>query len=171
MQQNPYAAPSAGYAPPQGGAQAGSTENYEFNAVENETIAKLAKRARIWGVVSAIGGALACLGSLGGTLAAGVGMTSIPDKDVATLMGVFVLGGLIALAWSAARLVIGLRYISAGKNLDLVVTTEGNDVALAVDATENMGKAFWLDFWMQIALFGLVFIGVIVMIGAVAALA
>lgn len=172
MQQNPYAAPAAGaYGAPQGGAAAGSTDNYEFNAIENETIGKLAKRARTWGVFSAIGGVLGTLFLLIGLGGIGMGMTALRGEEAAMLSAMG--AGLLFLVGPRVigLIVIGMRYIKAGKSLDLVVSTEGNDVALAVDATENMGKAFWLDFWINIITFILVFVGVIVMFAGIAMIA
>jgi len=171
VQQNPYAAPAAGaYGAPQGGA-AGSTDNYEFNAVENETIAKLARRARTWGVFSAIGGILGCLGMLLALGGMGMAMGQLRGEEAAVLGAMFAAVGLIAAPRVIGLVVIGLRYIKAGKSLDLVVSTEGNDVALAVDATENMGKAFWLDFWINMITIILVVVGIIVMFAGIAMVA
>jgi hypothetical protein len=119
MGQNPYAAPGAPMGAYQGYGQ------YEFNDMENQIIDKTAARAKLWGWISAVIGALQLFGGTCGSLAnAG--------------MAVYVPYGIV-------MLIVGITFIGVGNSLRMVVQTQGNDIAHMMQALQKLGNAFFIQ--------------------------
>ena len=100
------------------GAQFG---NYEF---ENSVIDKTASRAKLWGIISTVIGALQLLGSCG----------MVANASYATYLP----SGIIAL-------VVGITFIGVGNSLKSVVQTQGNDMMHMMQAMQKLGSAFMIQ--------------------------
>ncbi len=114
-------------------APATTGDGYEFNASENEVVARTARYARGWGIVSIVIGAFGILGSLqalGGNAAA---LAQLPP--------------------GVANVVIGGFFISTARSLRSVVTTQGDDIAHLIEALRKLGLAFLI----QLVVFALAF--------------
>jgi len=133
--QQGYGAPPPGgnpYAPPQGmpggmpgGAMPGmggyGFGQYEFNDMENAIIAKTAGRAKVWGIISIVIGALYLLSSL----------------------FFFLSPGLLAnLAPGIGGIVVGITFVGVGNSLSSIVQTQGNDIEHMMAAMQKLGTAF-----------------------------
>ena len=133
--------PGGGYAPPnpygapQGGPQMGGMPgmgmpmgaqfgNYEFNDFENQIIDKTAGRAKLWGIISTVIGALQLVGSCG----------MVANASYATYLP----SGIIAL-------VVGITFIGVGNSLKSVVQTQGNDMMHMMQAMQKLGSAFMIQ--------------------------
>lgn len=117
---NPYAQPGA---PP--GMMGGQTfGNYEFNDTENAIIDKAAGRAKLWGIISTVIGALQCLGTCG----------AIANPGMAIYLPLGIVG-----------IIVGLTFIGVGNALKNVVNTQGNDIAHMMQAVQKMGSAFLIQ--------------------------
>lgn len=103
------------------GAQFG---NYEFNDFENSVIDKTASRAKLWGIISTVIGALQLLGSCG----------MVANASYATYLP----SGIIAL-------VVGITFIGVGNSLKSVVQTQGNDMMHMMQALQKLGSAFMIQ--------------------------
>lgn len=123
---NPYGAPQGG--PQMGqmgmGAMAPQYGNYEFNDFENSVIDKTAGRAKLWGIISSVIGALQLLGSCG----------MVANPSFATYLP----SGIIAL-------VVGITFIGVGNSLKSVVQTQGNDMMHMMQAMQKIGSAFMIQ--------------------------
>jgi hypothetical protein len=122
------------------GAGATAGGGYEFNADEEQIIARTARYAWLWGVVSIVIGAFALLASLQGSAAV---LGQIP-------MGI-------------ANIVIGSFFVASARSLKSVVTTRGDDIAHLMQALRRFGVAFLI----QLIMFFLAFV-VALIIGAAA---
>lgn len=134
MQHQPYQAPAAA-AP--GGLSTGS---YEFDPIQNATIATMGSRAWWWGLVSVITGVLGVL-LLGGAFAVRdeLARKGVPP-DLVTMVSV----GLAPIV--ITHLVIAFSYMSAGRSLKAVVHTQGNDVEHLMQSLHKLGTAFMVEF-------------------------
>lgn len=103
------------------GAQFG---NYEFNDFENSVIDKTAGRAKLWGIISTVIGALQLVGSCG----------MVANASYATYLP----SGIIAL-------VVGITFIGVGNSLKSVVQTQGNDMMHMMQAMQKIGSAFMIQ--------------------------
>jgi len=113
FQQNPYGAQGGG--PGMMGAAYGS---YEFNETENGIIDKAASRAKLWGIISTVVGALQCVSSCGM-------FASLPSGIVA--------------------IVVGITFMGVGNSLKMVVQTQGSDVMHMMQALDKMSGAFMVQ--------------------------
>jgi hypothetical protein len=167
MEHNPYeppSSPSEGAFPSYRPRLAGATI-YEFDEFENATISRLGRRSKTWGVLCIVGGVLGILAMLAATIS----LFAVPDgmpAELQVFMGMFMLFVVVIFGISIFE---GTLYLGAGKSLTLVVETEGEDVEHAVAATEKLGRAIWLEFWLKIA--GVALALVLVIVGLVAAAA
>lgn len=120
-----YGAPPHGYGSPHdatGGYGApGPYGTYEFNALENAILAKTASRAKQWGLISTIFGALQIVGSCG--------MVAKP------VLGLLLPEGVVAL-------VVGIVFMGVGSSLESVVRTQGSDIPHLMQAMQKLGSAF-----------------------------
>ena len=128
------------YPPPGGGGQ------YEFSEVENFTIAKTAKMAKVWGVFAILIGVLMVIATVVGLAFA---------TDIAWEMGIdpATITGFIAaiLPLAIVNLVIGWLYIASGSSLKKVVDTAGNDVTLMLNGLNRLGNAFMIEAIVTVA--------------------
>ena len=140
MQNNPYQAPAyqqAAY----GGQPTAAGGTYEFNDLENQTIDKLARRSRLWGLFALISGGIGLIG-LG---AMGLMMEQIARELPNEMENVLPLA-LIGLApLVLVNLIIGGLYMQAGGALKKVVNTQGNDIELALEGIKKLGGAFMIE--------------------------
>ena len=120
----PYA-PQAPYGMPAGmGPMPVQYGSYEFNDYENAVIDKAASRARTWGIISIVIGALQLMGALGAILSPGL-VVYVP-------MGI-------------VQIVVGTSFLGAGNALKAVVNTQGNDIPYVMQALEKLGSAFFVQ--------------------------
>jgi hypothetical protein len=113
----PYAGgPLGGIAPQYG--------NYEFNEYESSIIDKTADRAKLWGIISAVIGALQIVGSCG----------MVKSPTLATYLP----AGIVAI-------VVGVTFIGAGNSLKAVTTTQGNDLMHLSQAMQKLTAAFTIE--------------------------
>lgn len=129
MDENFYQAPVA-----EAGVQALSDGQYEFTGPENTAIDKTGRRAKIWGVISCIVGVLIII-ALVVVGVAGIG--SLPPAVTAAVFAFSPIG--------LVYLIMGWLYLTAGQQLRLVVTTEGNDVELLMRGIDKLASAFRLE--------------------------
>jgi hypothetical protein len=107
---------------------------YEFSGSENAVIEACGSRTYTWGVLQTIGGGLVALLALGATVM-GIGATFAGHPEGLIMAAV-------SIAEAAVILFLGVTWIKAGQSLKLVVTTQGNDIPLLMDALTRLGKAF-----------------------------
>lgn len=145
----PPGGPPQGFAPnPYGGGPPGMMGmqpqygNYEFNEYENSIIDKAASRAKLWGIISTVIGALELLGSCG--------MFASPS------LATYLPAGIVAI-------VVGVTFIGAGNSLKAVVTTQGNDMMHMMQALQKMSTAFIIEIVCAIVGFALAVLGVILL--------
>lgn len=139
-QQQAYAPQQAPY----GGGSMGAPlayGNYEFTDAENAIIDKTASRAKTWGIISIVIGALQLLASLG----------AVVNK---TLLGQAP-GGIVAL-------VVGVSFLGAGTSLKNVVQTQGNDIPHMMVALQKISSAFFVQIIATIV--GVVLVGIILVL-------
>lgn len=117
-----------------------STGHYEFNETENTTISDVGARAKIWGIMSIVTGALALVGLV----------IALYFKEELVLHGlpanyitIFVVS---LLPIVLTHLVIAMLYIGAGNSLQAVVHTQGNDVEHLMQSLHKLGTAFLVEF-------------------------
>lgn len=108
------------------GAQGGARGSYEFNETENAIIDKAASRAKLWGIISIVIGALQCISSCGAVIPNNLGLaTNLP-------------AGIVAI-------VVGITFMGVGNSLKMVVQTQGNDLAHMMQALDKMSGAFMVQ--------------------------
>lgn len=117
-----------------------STGHYEFTADENETIALVGSRAKLWGIISIVTGVLALVGLVVALL--------FKDELIehgleANYVTVFVVA-LVPIVLT--HLVISMLYMGAGKSLQAVVHTQGNDIEHLMQSLDKLGTAFLVEF-------------------------
>jgi hypothetical protein len=94
---------------------------YEFNDMENSIIAKTAGRAKVWGIISIVIGALYLFSALFFFLSPGLLINVAPG-----------IGGII----------VGISFVGVGNSLTSVVQTQGNDVEHMMQAMQKLGTSF-----------------------------
>jgi len=119
------------------GGQALSTGSYEFGPAEDAIITKAGRRARIWGIISVVGGVL--------TLGAGIVLVALASSLPAPLnaAGPGIGVGLLPLA--LANLVGAFFYFQSGQSLESVATTQGNDIEHMMQGLNKLSKAFMIE--------------------------
>jgi len=117
-----------------------STGHYEFSDAQNETISLVGGRAKLWGFISIITGVLALVGLV----------VSLLFKDQLIAHGLapsYVTVFVVALVPIVlTHLVISMLYIGAGKALQAVVRTQGNDIDHLMRSLDRLGTAFMVEF-------------------------
>ncbi len=140
MQNNPYQAPAyqqAAY----GGQPTAAGGTYEFNDIENQTIDKLARRSRLWGIFALVSGVLGLL-VLG---AIGLAMDEISSELPRELRGAVPLMLAGFAPFVLVNLIIGGLYMQAGGAMKQVVSTQGNDIELMLEGVKKLGGAFMIE--------------------------
>jgi hypothetical protein len=120
--QNPYGQPPA--APPAGGS-------YEFTQPENVVIGRLGSRAKTWGIISIIVGAI--------MLILGVVVIIAIDNAIATAAGA------VIAAAALQPVVSGAFYLGAGGAFSNVVNTQGNDIPHMMSAMGKLTNAMRVE--------------------------
>lgn len=145
---SPYALQPAGaFAPPGWGGFG----QYEFNELENGIIGKTAGRAKTWGIISIVIGALYLLSALFFILSPALLLNIAPG-----------IGGII----------VGISFVGVGNSLSSVVATQGNDVQHMMEATQKLGGAFLTQIIVtivQVVLYAILALVVFVVLAAVIA--
>jgi Family of unknown function (DUF5362) len=147
FQQNPYGAPQ-GVAPGMMGG--GSYGSYEFNDTENAIIDKAASRAKLWGIISTVIGALQCVSSCFAIASPGLA-TNLPTGIVA--------------------IIVGIVFMGVGNSLKMVVQTQGNDLMHMMQALDKMSSAFMVQIILAIVGFVLTAVAFLVVFFLVVAAA
>lgn len=119
------------------GGMAPQYGNYEFNEYENSVIDKAASRAKLWGIISTVIGALYVLGSCGAIASPSLAM-NLPSGIVS--------------------IVIGVTFMGAGNSLKSIVTSQGSDMMHLGQAMQKMSSAFMIQIVCAIIGFALVVI-------------
>jgi hypothetical protein len=135
-----------GYAPAPGYGAAGPT--YEFNELENSTIAGTARYARLWGIISLISGIILLLVGIFLALAVSIigvanmaSGSSSPGISPAMITAI----GVALIPSSLVSIIGGIFYISSGNALRSVVDTQGNDIALLTAAVRSLSRALMIE--------------------------
>jgi len=123
-------------------AQAGG---YEFNEVENGAIASTAKFARIWGWISLVSGVILLMLSLTVAFAFTAMLASMHSTGSALSTAKISAISMSLVPTSIVSIVGGIFYISSGSSLQRVVTTQGNDIPLLMDAVKQLSRAFMIE--------------------------
>ncbi len=121
MTEDAQAAPSAD-------APGSAPAEYEFGHQENLVIGACGNRARIFGILCAISGAIQLIAGI-------ANVAGVVDGNLAAVLlpsGVF-------------NLVLGILFTRVSTLLSKVVTTAGRDVTLMMEALNNMSKAFMVQ--------------------------
>jgi hypothetical protein len=115
--------------------------NYEFSDMENQIIDKAAGRAKTWGIISIVIGALQLLGTLGAIANPGL---------------------IVYLPQGIIGIIIGTTFLGAGNSLKAVVDTQGNDIPHMMTAVQKLGSAFYIQ--IIVTIIGVVLVGVLLVL-------
>ena len=144
MIQNPY--------DPSGGA---ADDGYEFDGVENVTVAKLGKAVKIWGFVAFVAAALCVLGAIFAMMMTAALVAVLSKLGVAVAAGTFAsLMVFVLLGMGLVYAVTGWFYIRAGNSLRSIVDTSGVDVPHLLQSLKSLSRAFQIE--VVVTLVGLV---------------
>jgi hypothetical protein len=127
---------------PMQGMMAPQYGSYEFNDYENSVIDKTAARAKLWGIISTVIGALQIMGSCG--------MFASPS------LATYLPSGIVAI-------VVGVTFIGAGNSLRNVVTTQGSDMMHLMQAMQKMSTAFIIEIICSVVGFVLAVVGILLL--------
>lgn len=117
-----------------------ATGHYEFTDEENQKIAATGARATMWGYVSVVTGVLALLGLIVSLFFKAELIAHGLEPSYVT---VFVVS-LVPIVLT--HLVIAVLYIGAGKSLQAIVHTQGNDIEHLMQSLDRLGTAFMVEF-------------------------
>ena len=136
--------PGYGYgAPPPAGAAAAT---YEFNEIENLTIAEVAKYARMWGIISLVSGVLVVIMGIGIAIVAGaVTATSRSSSGALSSPAAVAAIGVAVIPSGVVSIIGGIFYTRSGAALRAVVDTQGDDIRLLTDAVRSLSTAFKIE--------------------------
>ena len=126
---------------------AGAPASYEFDESQNAVIASTARFARLWGVISLVTGVLALvLGVLAATvLAAALPAASASGTSPLLKPTMIVALGISMIPSALVSIIGGVFYLNSGASLQNVVTTQGNDIPLLMDAVRSLSRAFMIE--------------------------
>ncbi len=110
--------------PPQGPMMGYGFGNYEFNDYENQIIGTTAGRARTWGIISIVVGALNTL----------IGFLFFLSPSL-----------LVNLVSGIISIIIGVVFLGVGGSLASVVSTQGNDIEHMMRAMQKLSSAFMIQ--------------------------
>ena len=143
--------PIAGYGPPMAGGYGAPAAGgaYEFNEVENLTIADVARYARIWGIISLVSGVLVLfmgigIAFMGGAIAAATAGRGGNSSMLSSSAAVAALGAAL-IPSGIVSIVGGIFYTRSGAALRTVVDTQGNDIGLLTEAVRSLTLAFKIE--------------------------
>lgn len=136
MQPEAPGAPASAAAPPSVQPQ------YEFGPSENVVISDCAGRAKVWGALCIIAGAVQLVASLLNV----IGM--IPGN-----------GAIFSVPAGIFNVILGVYFIRAGGSMKTVVDTQGDDITHLMDALRNLSRAFFVQI-IATAVFILLVLGI-----------
>jgi hypothetical protein len=116
---------------------------YEFGPAENIVIGDCGGRARVWGVLCILAGAVQLVASLLNII--GV----LPGN-----------GAIFSLPAGVFNILLGVYFTRAGGAMKSVVDTQGNDISLMMDSLRSLSRAFFVQI-IATAVFILLVLGVI----------
>ena len=114
----------------------------ELGPAENAVIATTAGRARTWGTVAVVVGALATFGLIGAFAAMEL-LIAASSSGFPASVPRLVLGALIPAA--LVHLAVGVLYLRAGGALQEVVDTQGDDVRHLMTALDRLHLTFQIE--------------------------
>lgn len=97
---------------------------YEFNEYENSVLAKTAGRAKLWGIIAFVYGALNVVSTCGAF--------ARPDMLINFPQGI-------------VGIVVGIMFLGVGNSLASVTTTQGNDIGHLMQGMEKLSNAFLIQ--------------------------
>jgi hypothetical protein len=124
---------------------------YEFREAENVVISDCGGRARIWGILCILAGAVQLVASLLNIV------RLIPGN-----------GAIFSLPAGAFNILLGVYFMRAGGALQSVVDTRGNDITLMMDALRSFSRAFLVQI-IATAVFILLVLGIVALMLATVA--
>lgn len=127
-----FGAPAAGFGAPPGGFGGPGMAmppmpqfgQYEFNEYENSILAKTASRAKLWGIIAIVYGALNVVSTCGAF--------ARPDMLINFPQGI-------------VGIVVGIMFLGVGSSLGSVTTTQGNDIGHLMQGMEKLSNAFLIQ--------------------------
>lgn len=140
--QQPMQQPYAGAPMPQ--VSYGGYGNYEFNDMENATIAKAAGRARMWGIISIVIGVLYVIS----------GFFAVAQPAL-----------LPNLASGAKDIVVGIVFLGVAGSLTQVVQTQGNDVQHMMQALDKLSTSLMVQ--IVVTIVGVVLGAILMVLGMI----
>jgi hypothetical protein len=120
-----------------------SLAQYEFGPAENIVISDCAGRAKVWGVLCLLAGAIQIIAS--GLNIAGM----LPGN-----------GAIFSLPAGVFNLVLGAYFVRAGGSMKTVVDTQGHDITHLMEALRNLSRAFFVQI-IATAVFILLVLGIV----------
>ncbi len=142
--------PPPGYGGPMPQVSYGGFGNYEFNDQENAIIAKAAGRARLWGIISIIIGALYTISGFFFFLSPGL-LTNFASgiKDI----------------------IVGIVFLGVAGSLTSVVQTQGNDVQHMMQALDKLSTSLMVQIIVTIVgvILGALLMGIVALVFVAAA--
>ncbi len=146
---NPYAPPTETVGT--GTGWAGTSDDYEFDITEEQIIAKAGRRARLWGIISIVIGALYLVGAAALLIGSSMLVSMLGPR--LGMAGGAIIGGamIVVLLGGVVFVIVGKLYIDAGAALERVVTSSGRDIEHAMDALRGLGTAFQVEALMTAA--------------------
>jgi hypothetical protein len=117
---------------------------YEFKEAENIVIGGCGGRARVWGVLCVVAGAVQLVASL--------------LNIVGLIQGN---GAIFMLPAGVFNVVLGVYFTRAGGALKNVVSTQGNDITLMMNALRNLSRALLVQI-VATAVFIMLVVGIMV---------
>jgi len=128
---------------------------YEFNEAENDVIGRCGSRTLTWGIIQIVVAGVVAL----------VGLPGLIYSFGATLAGspAALAFALIYLLEFALILFLGVTWTKAGSALRRVVSTQGNDISLLMDALSRVGTAFLTLTILMVVGVALALIGVVLL--------
>jgi hypothetical protein len=112
---------------------------YEFDAIESNTIEKIGRRTRMWGIISLVLGIALVVGL--------VVFVALADELKSTAIGPYVYVGVASMVpLVIVHVAIAALYIGSGGALLRCVSTQGNDIEHLLAGLAKMGTAFKVEF-------------------------
>ena len=121
---------------------------YEFNDFENTTLASTARWAKWWGIISIASGALLLILGVLMIVVLGAAMATAPPSSsggAAITPATVVAIGVSLIPASLVSIIGGVFYLMSGNSLQKVVSTQGEDVPLLMDAVKTLTRAFMIE--------------------------
>lgn len=135
-----------GYAPAPGMGAPAAT--YEFTEVENTTLASTARWAKYWGIISIVSGVLLLIIGVLMIVVLGAAMATAPPSSsgsAAITPATVIALGVSFIPAALVSIIGGVFYLMSGNSLQKVVTTQGDDVRLLMEAVQTLTRAFMIE--------------------------